>query len=99
MEYYNGSTWLGTVTAAPYNFTWVDPEPGSYNLSVKAIDNTGTITNVKTNITIEPMNDYWSTTGNTGNNKDSNFIGGNVDSVRLGFRTKNIERLKYSAHR
>lgn len=92
VDYYYATTFIGEVTAAPYNFTWVDPAPGSYNLSVKATDNVGTITNVKTNITVEPENDYWSTTGNTGNNASVNFIG-NVDSVRLALRAKNIEWL------
>ena len=95
MQFYYGTTFIGEVDTPPYNFTWVDPAAGSYNLAVKATDNAGTITVVKTNITVEPATNYWSTLGNTGNSGSTNFLG-NVDSVRLGFRTDNLERMSIS---
>ena len=92
VEFYEDTTKIGEVDAAPYNFTWVGPDPGSYQLTAKATDNVGTINTASINIDVTSLNYYWSTTGNIGNNGDSNFVG-NVDSVRLGFRTKNIERM------
>ena len=92
VEFYADTTKIGEVDAAPYNFTWVGPEPGPYQLTAKATDNVGTINTASINVDVTSLNFYWSTTGNIGNNGDSNFVG-NVDSVRLGFRTKNIERL------
>jgi hypothetical protein len=97
VQYYYATTFIGEVDTPPYNFTWVDPAAGSYNLAVKATDNAGTITVVKTNITVEPPTNYWSTLGNTGNNGSTNFIG-NVDSVRLGFRTDDVERMRRTAY-
>jgi hypothetical protein len=92
VEFYADTTKIGEVDAAPYNFTWVGPDPGSYQLAAKATDISGTINTASVNIAVTSLNYFWSTTGNIGNNGDSNFVG-NVDSVRLGFRTKNIERL------
>ena len=92
VEFYEDTTKIGEVDAAPYNFTWVGPDPGPYQLTAKATDNVGTINTASINVDVTSLNYYWSTTGNIGNNGDSNFVG-NVDSVRLGFRTKDIERL------
>ena len=92
VEFYADTTKIGEVDAAPYNFTWVDPNPGAYQLTAKATDNVGTINTASVNVDVTSLNDYWSTTGNIGNNGNTNFLG-NVDSVRLGFRTKNIERM------
>ena len=92
VEFYEDTTKIGEVDAAPYNFTWVDPNPGSYQLTAKATDNVGTINTASIYVDVTSLNDYWSTTGNVGNNGNTNFVG-NVDSVRLGFRTKNIEWL------
>jgi hypothetical protein len=92
VEFYEDTTKIGEVDTPPYNFTWVDPNPGPYQLTAKATDNVGTINTASINIDVTSLNYYWSTTGNIDNNGDSNFVG-NVDSVRLGFRTKNIERL------
>jgi RHS repeat-associated protein len=44
VEYYNGTTLLGTSTAAPYSFTWSNVAAGSYSLTAKATDNTGAVT-------------------------------------------------------
>jgi hypothetical protein len=92
VEFYADTTKIGEVDAAPYNFTWVDPNPGAYQLTARATDNVGTVNTASVYVDVTSLNDYWSTTGNIGGNGDSNFVG-NVDSVRLGFRTKNIERL------
>ncbi|MFL6255973.1 MAG: Ig-like domain-containing protein, partial [Pyrinomonadaceae bacterium] len=41
VEFYSGTTLLGTVTSAPYNFTWNNVGAGSYGLTAKATDNSG----------------------------------------------------------
>jgi len=92
VQFYADTTLIGEVSTSPYNFTWVDPNPGSYQLTAKATDNVGTINTASVYVDVTSLNDYWSTTGNVGNNGNTNFVG-NVDSVRLGFRTKNIEWL------
>ena len=96
VEFYEDTTKIGEVDAAPYNFTWVGPEPGLYTLTAKATDNVGTINTAVVNIGVKSLNYFWSTTGNIGNNADSTFVG-NVDSVRLDFRTKDIQRLSITA--
>jgi hypothetical protein len=96
VEFYEDTTKIGQVNTSPYNFTWVGPEPGSYTITAKATDNVGTINTAAVNIGVQSLNYYWSTTGNVGNNADSTFVG-NVDSVRLDFRTKNIQRMSISA--
>jgi len=92
VEFYEDTSKIGEVDAPPYNFTWVGPEPGLYTVTAKATDNVGTISTAAVNIGVQSLNYFWSTTGNIGGNGDSNFVG-NVDSVRLGFRTKDIERM------
>jgi hypothetical protein len=96
VEFYDDTSKIAEVDAAPYNFTWVGPEPGLYTLTAKATDNVGTINTATVNIGVQSLNYYWSTTGNVGNNPDSTFVG-NVDSVRLDFRTKDIQRMSISA--
>ena len=44
VEFYNGATLLGTSTAAPYSYTWTSVAAGSYSLTAKAFDNSGTST-------------------------------------------------------
>jgi hypothetical protein len=44
--------------------------------------------------TIAPTN-FWSLTGNAGNNPNVNFLG-NIDNVPLGLRVNNVERIKIS---
>jgi beta-glucanase (GH16 family) len=39
VEFYNGSTLLGTVTQPPYSFTWENVPQGTYTISAKATDN------------------------------------------------------------
>ena len=39
VEFYNGSTKIGTATSAPYSFTWNDVAAGTYSLTVVATDN------------------------------------------------------------
>ncbi|MDB5255928.1 MAG: C-terminal target protein [Chitinophagaceae bacterium] len=43
VEFYNGTTLLGTVTSAPYNFTWNNVTAGNYTLLAKAYDNLNAI--------------------------------------------------------
>jgi Bacterial Ig domain len=96
VEFFADTAKIGEVDTVPYTFTWVDPDPGSYTITARATDNTGTINTAVTYIGIKSLNYYWSTTGNVGNNADSTFIG-NVDSVRLDFRTKDIQRMSIMA--
>jgi hypothetical protein len=44
VEFYNGNTLLGSVTKAPYNYTWSNIKAGAYSITAKATDNKGAIT-------------------------------------------------------
>jgi hypothetical protein len=92
VQFYADTTKIGEVDTPPYNFTWTDPAPGSYQLNVKATDNIGVVNTASVNIAVESLNYFWSTTGNIATGGDTSFVG-TVDSNRLAFRTKNIERL------
>jgi RHS repeat-associated protein len=41
VDFYNGTTIIGTVTAAPYSVTWANVAAGTYAVSAKATDNQG----------------------------------------------------------
>ncbi|WPR73553.1 Ig-like domain-containing protein [Algoriphagus sp. NG3] len=44
VDFYNGSTLLGTDTSSPYSFNWADLPVGSFSLTAKATDNKGAVT-------------------------------------------------------
>ena len=44
VEFYQGTTLIGTATDAPYAVTWSNPPAGSYSLTAKATDNRGATT-------------------------------------------------------
>jgi hypothetical protein len=44
VEFYQGSTLLGTSTASPYRYTWTGVVAGTYSLTAKATDNQGATT-------------------------------------------------------
>ena len=41
VEFYNGTTLLGTATTAPYSYTWANVPVGNYSLTAIATDNHG----------------------------------------------------------
>jgi hypothetical protein len=92
VEFYADTTKIGEADAAPYTMTWVDPDPGNYQLTAKATDAIGTISTASANIGVQSLNYFWSTTGNIATNGDSSFVG-TVDTNRLSFRTNNVERM------
>jgi len=92
VQFYHDTVLMGTVSSAPYNYTWLSPNPGNYTLIAKAIDNQGGSASASIRITVESLNYFWSTTGNIATGGDTSFVG-TVDSNRLAFRTKNIERM------
>jgi hypothetical protein len=95
VEFYNDTTKLGESLSSPYSFTWTNPNEGHYRIVARAIDGTGNANSASIQVSVESLSSFWSMTGNIAMNPDSNFVG-NVDSVRLGFRTKNIERVSIS---
>ncbi|PKB17733.1 Ig-like domain-containing protein [Flavobacterium sp. 5] len=44
VEFYNGTTLLGSDTASPYSFTWSGVAVGSYTITTKAYDNLSAVT-------------------------------------------------------
>ncbi len=44
VDFYNGTTLLGTDTTSPYSFAWANLPVGSYSLTARATDNKGTVT-------------------------------------------------------
>jgi RHS repeat-associated protein len=54
VEYFRGATLIGTVTTAPYSYTWTDVPAGNYTLTAKATNsNNGTTTSAARSITVE----------------------------------------------
>jgi Bacterial Ig domain len=44
VEFYNGTTLLGSDTTSPYSYTWSNVAAGTYSLTAKATDNVGAMT-------------------------------------------------------
>ena len=73
VDFYNGTTLLGTSTTSPYSFTWANVVAGTYTLTAKATDNGGlTKTSAVINITVtNPIKPTVSITSPTNN---SSFV-------------------------
>ncbi len=53
VEFYNGSTLLGSDTTAPYSYTWSNVAAGTYNLTARVIDSTNaSATSSATTVTV-----------------------------------------------
>jgi hypothetical protein len=58
VEFYNGTTLLGSDIAAPYTFDWLNIAVGSYVITAKAFDNSGaSTTSTSVNITVSVATD------------------------------------------
>ena len=58
VEFYQGTTLLGTSTVAPYTYTWTNAANGTYALTAKAYDNlNATTTSTAVNITVSTFYD------------------------------------------
>ncbi|MEP6583209.1 MAG: Ig-like domain-containing protein [Ginsengibacter sp.] len=44
VDFYNGTTLIGTDNTSPYSFTWASVAAGSYSITVKATDNKSAVT-------------------------------------------------------
>jgi hypothetical protein len=55
VEFFQGTTLLGTSTASPYAFSWTGVPPGTYRLTAKATDDSGaTTTSTGVIVTVNP---------------------------------------------
>ena len=95
VEFFVDTTKIGQSTTAPYTVTWTNPNEGHYTLTAKATDAAGLTSTSTIMVSVESLSYFWSTTGNSNTGGDTSFIG-TVDSNRLAFRTKNIERMSIS---
>ena len=43
IDFYNGTTLIGTDASAPYTFNWTNVAAGTYNITARATDNSGSI--------------------------------------------------------
>jgi hypothetical protein len=76
VQYFANEAQIGTVTAAPYTFSWPDVATGSYRLFVRTTDNLGLSTDsAGVDITVTPITyPLW---------KAANGIGGNTSDTAL----------------
>ncbi|SFX44802.1 M6 family metalloprotease domain-containing protein [Cytophaga hutchinsonii] len=54
VEFFNGTTLLGTVTSIPYSFYWQNVAAGTYTIIAKATDNGGATATTSVTITVQP---------------------------------------------
>lgn len=58
VDFYNGTTLIGTSTAAPFGYSWSNVASGNYVLTAKATDNSGnSTTSTSVNISVTLQND------------------------------------------
>lgn len=93
VEFYQGDTWLGVDSIAPYAFSWSNVATGNYQVYAVAYDNQDATTESGyVNVVINPGSG-WSLKGNAGIQPDSQFLG-TLDNKSLVFRVGNIERAR-----
>jgi RHS repeat-associated protein len=78
VAFYNGTTLLKTVTAAPYTYTWTNVAAGTYSLTAKATDNknatkTSTAVSVKVVANVPPTVSLISPAANATANAPGSF--------------------------
>ena len=57
VAFYNGTTLLGTDTAAPYTYSWTNVAAGTYSVTARATDNQGaTTTSAAVSVTVDAVN-------------------------------------------
>jgi hypothetical protein len=90
VDFYQGSTLLGSVAALPYSYSWSNVSSGTYFLTVKATDNMGGVTTSSpVSVTVNPPSGlvgYWrldDATGtfasdSSGNNNQGSLVNGPV---------------------
>ena len=81
VEFYNGATLLGTKTASPYSFTWMNVPAGNYTISAKATDNsnyTTISTFVKVVVNINNSTGFCATLANGDYSYKAEAANGNV---------------------
>ncbi len=55
VEFFNGTTLLGTATSSPYTFSWTSVPAGTYSLTAEAFDASGTTaTSSAVSVTVSP---------------------------------------------
>jgi hypothetical protein len=55
VEYFNGSTLIGTNTTTPYAVSWIPATPGTYTITARATDNSGgKTTSAGVNMIVQP---------------------------------------------
>ncbi|MCC6537536.1 MAG: RICIN domain-containing protein, partial [Bryobacterales bacterium] len=54
VEFYNGSTLLGSDTAAPFTHTWTGVAAGSYTITARAFDAAGLNASASASVTVNP---------------------------------------------
>src|SRR6185437_16309346 len=76
VQFFNGTTLLGTSTTAPYSFTWSNVAAGTYSITAKATDNSGAVTtSAAVSITVSARVSTADITGQTCSaiNRNNNF--------------------------
>ncbi|MEO8387807.1 Ig-like domain-containing protein [Polaromonas sp.] len=75
VDFYNGATLLGTDTTAPYSFAWANVAAGSYNITARATDNNGAVTNsAVVGVTVTPAANTPPTVAITSPTNGSSFV-------------------------
>lgn len=74
VDFYNGSTLLGTDTSSPYSFNWSNVASGTYAISAKATDNSGAVgTSGTVTVTVTSASNPAPTTSITSPANNSSF--------------------------
>jgi len=82
VDYYQGSTKLGTATSSPFNFVWAKVPAGTYSLTAKATDSQSTeVTSNSIDITVNSAASTSPSIAITGPGEGSTFTAGDTITI------------------
>ncbi len=96
VEFFNGSTLLGTITTSPYLYVWNNVAVGTYVIKAKATDDGGSTKTDSVNITVTAPSSTgaWLLAGNANITPATQFLG-TTDAQPLIIKTSGIERGRF----
>jgi hypothetical protein len=97
VEFYNGSTLLGSSSTSPYSFTWNGVAQGVYTITAKAYDNAGAIANSSPiTITVNPQGNNPPVVTITSPSRGQNFTpGSNITLTASAIDDGSIARVEF----
>jgi subtilisin family serine protease len=97
VDFYQGSTWIGSDATIPYTLSWTSVPAGAYALTAKATDNDGAVTtSLPVNVTVSNVSLNWSASADfsgTQSHRNWSYLDGNASPLTWNATTNKWEKV------